>query len=133
MNTLMGIAVLSAATSTFAAPPHVSDGRLVDEHGMTLYVFGGQGAPDAKSCEGDCARNFPPALASPDDKASGSLQLVDTGNGDRQWTYGGKPLYRGMMDKKPGDRAGDGLNTVWHSVQPHKRVTRFSCTRGTTM
>ncbi|CAL8481477.1 transcriptional regulator [Caballeronia sp. S22] len=119
MKTLIGIAALSAVTSTFAAPPHVSDGRLVDDHGMTLYVFGGQGAPDAKSCEGDCARNFPPALASKDDKASGLLQLVDTGNGDRQWTYGGKPLYRGMMDKKPGDRAGDGLNTVWHSVQPH--------------
>lgn len=49
---------------------------------------------------------------SSDDKASGSLQVVDTGNVDRQWTYRGKPLYRGVMDKKPGDRTGDGLNAV---------------------
>lgn len=118
MKTPIGIAALCAAASALAAPPHTSEGRLVDEHGMTLYVFDGQGAPDAKSCEGDCARNFPPALASPGDRPSGSLQLVDRGNGDRQWTYGGKPLYRGKMDTKPGDRAGDGLNTVWHSVQP---------------
>jgi predicted lipoprotein with Yx(FWY)xxD motif len=117
MKTLIGITVLSSTASVFAAPPHVSDSRLVDGQGMTLYVFGGPGAPDTKSCEGDCARNFPPALASTGDKASGSLQLIDLSNGDRQWTFAGKPLFRGMMDKKPGDRAGDGLNTVWHSVQ----------------
>ncbi|WP_370885921.1 hypothetical protein [Caballeronia sp. RCC_10] len=28
------------------------------------------------------------------------------------------------MDKKPGDRTGDGRNTVWRSVQPHWRETR---------
>jgi predicted lipoprotein with Yx(FWY)xxD motif len=31
----------------------VSDGMLVGEHGMTLYVFDGKGMPNAKSCEGD--------------------------------------------------------------------------------
>ena len=34
----------------------------------------------------------------------------------KQWTDEGKPLYRGMMDKKRGDCAGDGLNTLWHGV-----------------
>jgi predicted lipoprotein with Yx(FWY)xxD motif len=117
MKALGGVATLVAVASACAAPPHVSEGRLVDEHGMTLYAFSGQGAPDAKSCEGDCARNFPPALASPGDTPNKKLGLVDTSGGARQWTYDGKPLYRGLMDKKPGDRAGDGLNTVWHSVQ----------------
>lgn len=117
MKVLIGAALLLTAASSYAAPPHMSDGRLVDEHGMTLYMFNGQGAPDAKSCEGDCPRNFPPALAESGDAPSGSLQLVKTGNGERQWAFKGKPLYRGMMDKKPGDHAGDGLDTVWHSVK----------------
>ncbi|SPB14900.1 lipoprotein [Caballeronia novacaledonica] len=116
MRTLVGVITLIAAASACATPPHVSDGRLVDEDGMTLYSFSGKGAPDAESCEGDCVRNFPPALASPGDMASDKLGTVDTASGDRQWTYRGKPLYRGLMDKKPGDRAGDGLNTVWHAV-----------------
>ncbi|GJH13078.1 regulatory protein ChrI [Caballeronia novacaledonica] len=119
MKVLIGTALLLTAASSYAAPPYMSDGRLVDEHGMTLYIFSGQGAPDAKSCEGDCPRNFPPALASPGDTPNHKLGLVHTTEGARQWTYDGKPLYRGLMDKKPGDRAGDGLNTVWHSVQAH--------------
>jgi len=68
MKRLIGIAPILGATTAFSAPPHVSDGRLVDEHGMTLYVFGGQGAPDPILCEGDRATNFPPALASPGNK-----------------------------------------------------------------
>jgi predicted lipoprotein with Yx(FWY)xxD motif len=62
-----------AATSALAAARHESDGMLVDEHGMTLYEFDGKEKPDAKSCEGDCARNFPPALAAPGDRPSGAL------------------------------------------------------------
>lgn len=109
---------LFAATSALAATPHTSDGMLVDEHGMTLYVFDGKGTPDAKACEGDCERNFPPALAAPGDKPSGDLTLKPAPNGGSQWAFRGKPLHRGLMDKKPGDRAGDGLNEVWHSVRP---------------
>ncbi len=118
MKTLSMLVGLLAVTSTFAAVPHESDGLLVDEHGMTLYVFGGNGPPDSKSCEGDCARNFPPAIADRDDKPSGNLTLVPATNGASQWAYKGKLLYRGLMDKKPGDRHGDGLNRVWHTVQP---------------
>lgn len=109
---------LLAVTSALAAAPHESNGLLVDEHGMTLYRFGGQGLPDSKSCEGDCARNFPPAVAARDDKPSGNLTLVPVANGASQWAYKGKRLYRGSMDKKPGDRHGDGLNLIWHAVQP---------------
>jgi len=83
---------------------------------MTLYFFSGQGAPDSKSCEGHCARNFPPALASAGDTPGNTLGLVDSAEGARQWTAEGKRLHRGLIDKKPGDRAGDGLNTVWQRV-----------------
>jgi predicted lipoprotein with Yx(FWY)xxD motif len=93
-ESLIGIAVLFTVASAIAAPSHVMDGRLVDEHRMTLYVCRAQGAPDAKSCEGGCARNLPPALASSDDKASGSLELVDSGNGDRQEPTEVSPVSR---------------------------------------
>lgn len=105
-----------AVPSAVAAAPHASEGILVDEQGMTLYVFAGKSGPDAKSCDGNCERNFPPALAASDDKPVGMLTLVPGRGGKSQWAYQGKPLYRGLMDKKPGDRSGDGLNEVWHSV-----------------
>ncbi|CAN7805408.1 transcriptional regulator [Paraburkholderia hospita] len=117
MKALSTIAGLLAATSAFAAAPHASDGMLVDEHGMTLYTFDGKGMPDAKSCEGDCERNFPPALAAPGDKPSGALTLMHAAHGGSQWAFKGKRLYRGLMDRKPGDHSGDGLNEVWHSVR----------------
>ncbi|SAL81773.1 lipoprotein [Caballeronia choica] len=117
MKALLMLTGLLAATSALAAPPHVSSGMLVDGHGMTLYVFDGKGLPDAKFCEGDCERNFPPALAAPGDKPSGELTLTLAPNGRSQWAFRGKPLYRGLMDKKPGDRSGDGLNEVWHAVR----------------
>ncbi|APR34842.1 COG4315 family predicted lipoprotein [Paraburkholderia sp. SOS3] len=118
MKVLVGIAVLLAFTGAHAKTPHVNDGVLVDDDGMTLYTFGGSGPPDPKSCEGDCARNFPPALAAPGDRPSSEFTLVPMANGTSQWAYEGKLLYRGLMDKKPGDRHGDGLNQVWHTVQP---------------
>ncbi|MFM0327826.1 COG4315 family predicted lipoprotein [Caballeronia glebae] len=118
MRTLLMLAGLVAATSAGAAAPQVRDGMLVDEHGMTLYIFSGEGTPDAKSCEGDCERNFPPALAAPGDQPSGPLTVTAAQGGGLQWAFEGKPLYRGLMDRKPGDHSGDGLNEVWHSVRP---------------
>jgi predicted lipoprotein with Yx(FWY)xxD motif len=105
------------SVSAVAAPPHVTDGMLVDEHGMTLYVFSGPGAPDVKACEGDCERNFPPSVAQSADEATGAFALLPMRSGGRQWAYKGKRLYNGAMDKKPGDTHGDGLNTVWHVVR----------------
>lgn len=118
MRTRAGIVALFVTTASSAAPPHVSDGMLVDQHGMTLYVFGGKGPPDAASCAGDCKRNFPPAVAVPGDTPTGSLTLVATPTGERQWAYKGQPLYHGLMDKKPGDHQADGLNGIWHPVRP---------------
>ncbi|WP_227747193.1 COG4315 family predicted lipoprotein [Paraburkholderia franconis] len=43
---------------------------------------------------------------------SGTLTLVPAANGGSQWAFQGKRLYRGLMDKKPGDRRGDGLKAT---------------------
>ncbi|SAK58270.1 hypothetical protein [Caballeronia ptereochthonis] len=94
MKTLSILGGFLFTTSVLAAAPHVKDGMLVDEQGMTLYVFGRKGMP-------------------------GALTVVPAANDGSQWTFQGKPLFRGLMDKRPGDRSGDGPNEVWHSVQIH--------------
>ncbi len=118
MRTITAVVALLLSTVASATPPHFSDETLVDQHGMTLYVFGGKEAPDTKSCEGDCKKNFPPAVGDEGDTGAGNLTLVPLPTGERQWAYKGKLLYHGAMDKKPGDTHGDGLNTVWHAARP---------------
>ena len=118
LRTFIATVALLAATEASAAPPHVSDGMLVDGHGMTLYAYAGKGAPDATACEGSCELNFPPAIADPHDTQTGSLTIVTGASGEPQWAYEGQPLYHGRMDKKPGDHQADGLNSMWYPVRP---------------
>lgn len=118
MRTLVAAVALLATTQASGTPPHVSDRMLVDEHGMTLYVFAGSRPPDATACEGNCDLNFPPALADANDTPADGFTLIKNQKGERQWAYKGRPLYHGRMDKKPGDHQGDGLNGVWYPIRP---------------
>jgi predicted lipoprotein with Yx(FWY)xxD motif len=118
VRTFIAVVALFAATGVSAAQPHLADGMLVDEHGMTLYAYMGHGAPDSAACEGPCNLNFPVATADPHDLPTGSLDLLKARTGARQWTYKGRPLYLGRMDKKPGDHQADGLNSMWYPVRP---------------
>lgn len=90
---------------------------LVDQKGMTLYTFdrdsGGKSA-----CNGNCATNWPPLMASADAKAMGKWSVVTRDDGSKQWAYDGKPLYTWVKDTKAGDVTGDGVNNVWHVAQP---------------
>jgi predicted lipoprotein with Yx(FWY)xxD motif len=118
VRTIIAVAALFAATGASAAQPHLSDGMLVDEHGMTLYAYAGHGVPDSTVCEGSCELNFPAAMADPHDMPTGNLTFVTAPTGARQWAYKGRPLYLGRMDKKPGDHQADGLNSTWYPVRP---------------
>jgi hypothetical protein len=77
MKTMMVAIALTAAVARPAAaePPQVGDGKLVDEHRMTLYVFD-HDAPGKSTCTGACVANWPPALADGYDHAAGPLTLV---------------------------------------------------------
>ena len=90
---------------------------LVDHKGMTLYTFdrdsGGKSA-----CNGNCATNWPPLMASADAQAMGKWSVVTRDDGSKQWAYDGKPLYTWVKDTKAGDVTGDGVNNVWHVAQP---------------
>lgn len=113
------LATLAACTTMAAAPTKVSDGVLVGPNGMTLYTFAKDVAGSGKSvCNGPCAINWPPLLASDSDKASGGYSIVVRDDGGKQWAAMGKPLYYWIKDTKPGDKTGDGVNQVWKVAKP---------------
>lgn len=117
----LSLALLSACASTGSttAAAKAVDGALVGPNGMTLYVFDKDPQGAGKSlCNGPCAANWPPLLASETDTASGDFSLVVRNDGRKQWAYRGKPLYYWIKDTRPGDRTGDGVNQVWHTARP---------------
>jgi predicted lipoprotein with Yx(FWY)xxD motif len=109
------------ATLATAANPMVSaeSGMLVGATGMTLYTFDKDAAGSGKSmCNGPCATNWPPLLASADDEASGDYGVISRDDGSNQWAYKGKPLYFWAKEQKPGEKGGDGFNKVWQVAKP---------------
>jgi predicted lipoprotein with Yx(FWY)xxD motif len=113
--------VVPLALAQTAEPAKVSDtskGKvLVDAaHGMTLYTWDRDTTPGKSGCNGQCATNWPPLMASDDAKASGNWTTVVRDDGKKQWAYKGKPLYFWKDDKKAGDADGDNRNNIWHVV-----------------
>jgi predicted lipoprotein with Yx(FWY)xxD motif len=101
------------------SPAKVADGVLVGPNQMTLYTFDRDAAGSGKSvCNGPCATNWPPFMATANDKASGDYSIVTRDDGAKQWAFKGKPLYYWVRDTKPGDKTGDGFNNAWRVVKP---------------
>ena len=113
---------LTAACATVAhAEPaaKMAGGVLVNTSGMTLYTFDKDTAGSGKSaCNGGCATNWPPFMATDSDKPSGDFTIVTRDDGKKQWAAKGWPLYYWAKDTKPGDKTGDGVLGVWHTVKP---------------
>jgi predicted lipoprotein with Yx(FWY)xxD motif len=122
LATLACAALLAAcATSPSSAqmPAKVADGVFVGPNGMTLYTFDRDTMGSGKSvCNGPCATNWPPLMASAGDAASGEWSIVTRDDSSRQWAYQGKPVYYWARDAKPGDRTGDGVNNAWRLARP---------------
>jgi len=122
-STILAGALIAAtcALAQTAAPANVADtskGKaLVDAKGMTLYTFDRDTAGKS-NCNGQCAQNWPPLMASANASASGDWSVITREDGSKQWAYKGKPLYTWVRDSKPGDVTGDGVNNVWHLAQP---------------
>ena len=95
---------------------------VTDREGMTLYRFDKDtNDPATSNCNGDCAAQWPPVIATSDefqlqgiDKALvGTVQRAD---GSRQVTIAGWPVYRFAGDKVPCDTNGQGVGGVWFAV-----------------
>lgn len=118
---LLTAATLTACSSMMAppAPAMAEGGVLVNPAGMTLYTFDSDPANSGKStCNGPCATNWPPLMATGDKAPSPDWSIVTRDDGGKQWAYKGKPLYLWIKDQKPGDRTGDGFRNVWHVATP---------------
>jgi len=96
---------------------------LVDGKGRTLYLFK-KDKKNKSNCHGGCASAWPPMTV--DKKAQAGkgvkkseLSTTDRGNGKKQVTYNGHPLYRFAEDGKPGQTEGQGLDQFgakWYVV-----------------
>lgn len=116
---LAAILTGSAGLALAEMPAKAADGMLTDSAGMTLYTFDRDAAGSGKSaCNGPCAGNWPPLMASDGAQAGGDYSVVVRDDGGKQWAYKGKPLYRWIKDQKPGDKSGDGVNNVWNVAKP---------------
>jgi predicted lipoprotein with Yx(FWY)xxD motif len=115
----LALILLGGCASMSATPAKVADGMLVGPNGMTLYTFEKDVAGSGKSvCNGPCAANWPPLLASESDKPSGDYTLIMRDDGKKQWAVKGKPLYFWSKDSKPGDKTGDGVLKLWQTAKP---------------
>lgn len=112
-------ALLAGCAAMATSPVTQSGGALVGPNGMTLYTFDKDVAGSGKSvCNGPCAANWPPLMASGDVKPSGNYSVIVRDDGQAQWAVKGKPLYYWAKDSQPGDKTGDGVNQVWHTATP---------------
>ena len=105
-------------TSNLFAKPKFDDGILVGAKEMTLYTYDKDTKGSGKSvCNGDCAKNWPPYLATDKDKAADKFTIVTRDDGKKQWAFDGKPLYYWAEDMKKGDKTGDNRSNVWHIIK----------------
>ena len=89
---------------------------LADAKGMPLYTFD-KDAPGKSNCNGECATNWPPVMATAADKPVGDLKIITRDDGSLQWADGDKPLYTFINDKAAGQVTGDGKGGVWHVIK----------------
>ncbi len=111
-------AVLAAASAPVTIGETAKGKTLVDQRGMTLYVFD-KDSSGKSACNGPCAVNWPPLAAAPGSQPSDDYSITTRADAIGQWSYKGRPLYTWKNDAKPGDITGDGLlNNTWHVATP---------------
>lgn len=88
---------------------------LVNGKGHTLYLFEAD-KKNKSNCSGECAVDWPPLIVTGKPSAgtggvkAGWLSTITRGDGKKQVTYNGVPLYTFEQDMKPGEFKGQGLN-----------------------
>lgn len=94
---------------------------FVNTNGTALYTLDNDAAGKS-SCNGQCAKIWPPLTAGPDARDMGHWTVITRADGTRQWAYMGKPVYSFARDKAAGDAKGDNFGPqgthVWHVVRP---------------
>jgi predicted lipoprotein with Yx(FWY)xxD motif len=111
----MAVLLATSLTAVAQSAPATKapDGTWTNAAGMTLYVFD-RDAGGKSACNGPCATHWRPLMVTGSGGASGDWTVIVRDDGGKQWAYKGKPLYTWSKDAKPGDKTGDGVNSVWH-------------------
>jgi predicted lipoprotein with Yx(FWY)xxD motif len=121
-----GAAVSGAAQVKVGEDPTLGK-FLVDEKGMTLYMFT-KDSPNQSVCEGNCLATWPPLISSGEATAgpgvTATLGTIQRSDGSTQVTANGMPLYYYKPDTKPGDVSGQGVGEVWYVVAPDGSVVQ---------
>ncbi|GAA3776902.1 SCO0930 family lipoprotein [Streptomyces phyllanthi] len=96
---------------------------LTDSAGFTLYRFDKDTAkPPRSSCDGDCAKTWPPVPAGDASAAVGMdaslLGEVTRADGTQQLTIAGWPMYRYVKDTQPRQANGQGVGGTWFAAAP---------------
>jgi predicted lipoprotein with Yx(FWY)xxD motif len=111
--------------SLTAAKVNKMGDTVQNQKGFVLYRFDGDtaGSKPVSSCNGDCARTWPPALTNDgvkpklkgiDPKLVGTVTRAD---GTEQLTLKGWPLYSYIGDKVPGKWKGQNVNGKWFVIK----------------
>jgi predicted lipoprotein with Yx(FWY)xxD motif len=94
---------------------------LTDAKGMTLYTFKND-MPGMSHCEGGCVDNWPvyysESVEVKEVASAKDFGTITRGDGKKQTTYKGMPLYYFVGDKAAGDTNGQGKKDVWYVAAP---------------
>jgi predicted lipoprotein with Yx(FWY)xxD motif len=104
---------------------------LANGRGRALYLFTADRGK-ASNCSGDCATAWPPYIvkrkpvAGPGVKG-GKIGTTKRGDGRRQATYGGHPVYYYVSDNEPGEVLCQAVNEFggfWYVLRATGRAVR---------
>lgn len=130
MATLLALALISVAASAWAEDYTVKTTYnkflgtyLVNQSNFTLYYLQNDSkAVYNSTCYDECAKLWHPFYASnimlPDDLSQIDFGMITRADGSKQTTFKGWPLYLYGKDKFAGDTGGNGVDGVWHIVNP---------------
>jgi len=90
---------------------------LTDLKGKTLYIFD-KDTKGISACYGVCIAAWPAYTTSSSSNLPDNITVTKRNDKSLQYSYKGKPLYFYILDIRPGDVSGDGLEGIWHLVKP---------------
>ena len=127
---LLALALISVSTLAWAEDYTIKTTSskflgtyLVNQSGFTLYYLQNDSAKlDNSTCYGECAALWHPFYVSdislPDDLSNADFGVITRGDGSKQTTFKGWPLYLYSKDKLPGNTNGKDVGGGWHLVFP---------------
>jgi len=96
-------------------PPWITIQRVdlgwvfADQRGMTIYAPANfERIKTAQTCPEECMKKYwRPVLAGEADAPVGRWSIIEAGDGQRQWTFNGRPLFTHTRDTKLGEMTGN--------------------------